>query len=210
MPVRPLRQYTRTAITPVRQYGHYIHTPLCHYAITPVRQYASMAITPVRQYGHYAITPSHHYAITPVWPLRHYTSTAIAPFRQYVHYASTPVRPLRHSPHSLASVKDMYVEMDFPLNLYRHGCSNDCRGRANDCPGRWRRWNCLRHRLGGLWVLVVTVVCGVVRAGCVCVACPCCFVRGSRTKAHQKFGKPRNIGDRRKAGDETSQTITFN
>ncbi len=25
-----------------------------------------------------------------------------------------------HSPHSLASVKDMYVEMGFPLNLYRH------------------------------------------------------------------------------------------
>jgi hypothetical protein len=24
----------------------------------------------------------------------------------------------RHSPHSLASVKDMYVEMGFPLNLY--------------------------------------------------------------------------------------------
>jgi hypothetical protein len=26
----------------------------------------------------------------------------------------------RHSPHSLASVKDMYVEMAFQLNLYRH------------------------------------------------------------------------------------------
>ena len=31
--------------------------------------------------------------------------------------------------------------------------------------------------MGGLWVLVVMVVCGVVRAGCVCAACPCCFVR---------------------------------
>jgi hypothetical protein len=54
------------------------------------------------------------------------------------------------------------------------------------------------------------VVCGVVRAGCVCAACPCCFVRGSRAKVHQKFGKPWHIGDRRKALDETSQTITFN
>jgi hypothetical protein len=57
------------------------------------------------------------------------------------------------------------------------GCSKDCRGRANNCPGHWRRRNRLCHRLGGLWVLVVTVVCGVVRAGCVCAACPCCFVR---------------------------------
>ncbi len=30
---------------------------------------------------------------------------------------------------------------------------------------------------GGFWVLVVTVVCGVVSAGCVCAASPCCFVR---------------------------------
>jgi hypothetical protein len=59
-------------------------------------------------------------------------------------------------------------------------------------------------------VLVVTVVCGVVLSGCVCAARPCCFVRGSRAKVHQKFGKPRHIGDRRKARDETSQTITFN
>ncbi len=29
-------------------------------------------------------------------------------------------------------------------------------------------------------------------------------------KALEKFGKPRHIGDRRKARDETSQTITFN
>jgi hypothetical protein len=53
---------------------------------------------------------------------------------------------------------------------------------ANDCPGRWRRWNRLRQRLGGLWVLVVTVVCGVVHAGCVCAARPSCFVRGSFTR----------------------------
>jgi hypothetical protein len=31
--------------------------------------------------------------------------------------------------------------------------------------------------MGGLWVLIVRVVCGVVHAGCVCTACPCCFVR---------------------------------
>jgi hypothetical protein len=59
-----------------------------------------MAITPLRQYGYYAITP-----VRPLRPLRQYTIT--------------PVRPLRHSPHSLASVKDMYVEMGFPLNLYQ-------------------------------------------------------------------------------------------
>jgi hypothetical protein len=59
-------------------------------------------------------------------------------------------------------------------------------------------------------VLVVTVVCGVVHAGCVCAACPCCFVRGSHAKVHQKFGKPRQIGDCQKALDETSQTITLN
>ena len=57
---------------------------------------------------------------------------------------------------------------------------------------------------------VVTVVYGVVCAGCVCAACPCCFVRGPNAKVHQKFGKPRHIGDRQKARDETSQTITFN
>jgi hypothetical protein len=50
-----------------------------------------------------------------------------------------------------------------------HGRSNDCRGRANDCPRHRCRRNCLCHRLGGLWVLVVMVLCGVVRAGCVCV-----------------------------------------
>jgi hypothetical protein len=30
--------------------------------------------------------------------------------------------------------------------------------------------------MGGLWVLVVMVVWGVVRAGCVCAVRPCCFV----------------------------------
>jgi hypothetical protein len=58
-------------------------------------------------------------------------------------------------------------------------------------------------------VIVVTVVWGVVRAGCVCAARPCCFVRGTRAKVHQKFGKPWHVGDCRKALDETSQTITF-
>ncbi len=61
-------------------------------------------------------------------------------------------------------------------------------------------------------MLVVTVVCGVVRAGCMCAGRLCCrcFVRGSRAKVHQKFGKQRHIGDCWKALDETSQTITFN
>jgi hypothetical protein len=93
--ITPLRQYASTAITPVRQYGHYASTP-----VWPLRQYASTALTPLHHYGHYAIT-------------------AIMPVRQYGHYTSMPVRPLRHSPHSLASVKDMYVETGFPLNLYR-------------------------------------------------------------------------------------------
>ncbi len=50
-------------------------------------------------------------------------------------------------------------------------------GHTNDCPRCWHRRNHLRHRLGRLWVLVVKVVCGVVHAGCVCAARPCCFVR---------------------------------
>ncbi len=83
------------------------------------------------------------------------------------------------------------------------------RARQQLPPWPWRRWNRLRHPLGGLWVLVVMVVCGVVRAGCVCAARPYCFVRGSHAKVHQKFGKPRHIRDRRKALDKTSQTITF-
>jgi hypothetical protein len=35
----------------------------------------------------------------------------------------------------------------------------------------------------GLWVLVVTDVCGVVRAGCVCAARLCCFVSLTCTSA---------------------------
>jgi hypothetical protein len=58
----------------------------------------------------------------------------------------------------------------------QHGRSNICRGHANNCPGSWRRRTCLHHHLGGLWVLVVVVVCEVVRAGCVCAARTCCFV----------------------------------
>jgi hypothetical protein len=38
----------------------------------------------------------------------------------------------------------------------------------------------------GLWVLVVTVVWGVVHAGFVCAACPCCFVRLTCINAPQK------------------------
>ncbi len=76
-------------------------------------------------------------------------------------------------------------------------------------PGHWRRQNCLCHCLGRLWVLVVMVVCGVVRAGCVCAARPCCFVRLTGIM-HQKIGKPRHIGDRRKGLNETNQFITFN
>jgi hypothetical protein len=141
----PLHHYAITPlchyiITPLCQYGHYTIMPvwpLHHYAITPLRHYASTAITPVRQYGHYASTPVRplrhyaimplhqygHYTSTPVRPLRHNASTAIMPVCQYGHYASTPVRLLCHSPHSLASVKDMYVEMGFPLSLYRHSLS---------------------------------------------------------------------------------------
>jgi hypothetical protein len=42
--------------------------------------------------------------------------------------------------------------------------------------------------MGGLWVLVVMVVCGVVRTGCVCAARPCYFVSLTRTGApkHQQ------------------------
>jgi hypothetical protein len=63
--------------------------------------------------------------------------------------------------------------------------------------------------MGGLWVLVVRVVCGVVRAGCVCAASPCCFVRCTCISA-LKIGKQRHIGDRQKTLHETNQTITFN
>jgi hypothetical protein len=41
--------------------------------------------------------------------------------------------------------------------------------------------------MGGLWVLVVRVVCGVVRTGCVCAASPCCFVRHTRISAPKKW-----------------------
>ncbi len=64
--------------------------------------------------------------------------------------------------------------------------------------------------MGGLWVLVVRVVCGVVRAGCVCTASPCCVVRLTCILCASKIGKPQHIGDRRKALDETNQSITFN
>jgi hypothetical protein len=37
--------------------------------------------------------------------------------------------------------------------------------------------------MGGLWVLVVKVVCGVVHAGCLCAASPCCFVGCTRINA---------------------------
>jgi hypothetical protein len=40
--------------------------------------------------------------------------------------------------------------------------------------------------LGGLWVLVVRVVCGVVRAGCVCATSPCSFVRITSISAPKK------------------------
>ncbi len=46
-----------------------------------------------------------------------------------------------------------------------------------------------------------------------CVASPydtCCFVRLTRISAPKNLGKPRLIGDCRKALDETNQTITFN
>ncbi len=78
-------------------------------------------LQPLHQYSHYGHYG--HYASTAITPLRHYASTAITaitPLCQYGHYASMPVRPLHHSPHSLASVKDMHVEMGFPLNLYQH------------------------------------------------------------------------------------------
>jgi hypothetical protein len=48
--------------------------------------------------------------------------------------------------------------------------------------------------------LVVTVVCG---AGCGWAA-------HTQAQVQQDIGKPRHIGDRRKALDKTSQTITFN
>jgi hypothetical protein len=64
--------------------------------------------------------------------------------------------------------------------------------------------------MGGLWVLVVRVVCGVVCAGCVCAASPCCFVRLTRISAPKNLQTTAYIGDHRKALSETNQTITFN
>jgi hypothetical protein len=138
-PVPPLRHYAITplchyASTPICQYDHYAIMPLRHYTITPVHHYAitpvrplcQYAITPLRQYGHYASTPLRQYTVT---PLRQYGHYASMPLCQYGHYAITPIChygfPLTncHSPHSLASVKDMYVEMGFPLNLYQHSLS---------------------------------------------------------------------------------------
>jgi hypothetical protein len=48
--------------------------------------------------------------------------------------------------------------------------------------------------------LVVTVVCG---AGCG-------WAMHTHAQVQQDIGKPQHIGDRRKALDKTSQTITFN
>jgi hypothetical protein len=56
-------------------------------------------------------------------------------------------------------------------------------GTPRTAPGVGADKNHLCHCLGGLWVLVVTVVCGVVHAGCVCAAHPCCFVRLTRISA---------------------------
>jgi hypothetical protein len=64
-------------------------------------------------------------------------------------------------------------------------------------------------KIRGLWVQVVTVVWGVVHAGFVCDARPCCFVRLTCVSA-PKISKPWRIRDRRKALNETYQTITFN
>jgi hypothetical protein len=41
--------------------------------------------------------------------------------------------------------------------------------------------------MGGLWVLAVMVVWGVVHAGCVCAASPCCFVRLTCISAPKKW-----------------------
>ncbi len=63
--------------------------------------------------------------------------------------------------------------------------------------------------MGGLWVLVVRVVCGIEHAGCVCAVSPYYFVRLAPISA-PKIGKPRHIGDQRKALDEMNQIITIN
>jgi hypothetical protein len=59
------------------------------------------------------------------------------------------------------------------------GTATTAAGAPSTCPPCWRRR--MHHipsqedkaMMGGLWVLVVTVVCGVVGAGCVCAASPC-------------------------------------
>jgi hypothetical protein len=48
--------------------------------------------------------------------------------------------------------------------------------------------------MGGLWVLVVTVVCGVVHAGCVYAAHPCCFVSLTCTSAPKTLAKDSILG----------------
>jgi hypothetical protein len=48
--------------------------------------------------------------------------------------------------------------------------------------------------MGGLWVLVVMVVCRVVHAGCVCAASPCCFVRLTRISAPKNWQTMANWG----------------
>jgi hypothetical protein len=45
-----------------------------------------------------------------------------------------------------------------------------------------------------MWVLVVMVVCGVVHAGCVCAACPCCFVRLTCISAPKKMANHGILG----------------
>jgi hypothetical protein len=43
-----------------------------------------------------------------------------------------------------------------------------------------------------------------------CVLCAPVVLLGLSAEVHQKISKPRHIRDRRKALDETNQTITFN
>jgi hypothetical protein len=63
--------------------------------------------------------------------------------------------------------------------------------------------------MGGLWVLVVTVVWGVVHL-VVCVLQAPVVLLGLHTFLRPKCGKPWHIKDCWKALDETNQTITFN
>ncbi len=52
--------------------------------------------------------------------------------------------------------------------------------------------------MGGLWVLVVTVVCRVVCAGCVCAASLCCFVKLTRMECTKKLANHSILGIARK------------